>query len=81
MDIRFIRHLIIVLIMSFSYVVVATAQDDKTIHIIKRGETIESVANKYGISIDDLIKANPSANDYFYIGMKLTIPDSVEKKM
>ena len=80
MDIRFIRHLIIVLIMSFSYVVVATAQDDKTIHIIKRGETIESVANKYGISIDDLIKANPSANDYFYIGMKLTIPDSVEKK-
>lgn len=80
MNIRFLRNLIIVLIMSFSCVVAATAQDDKTIHIIKRGETIESVANKYGISIEDLIKANPSANDYFYIGMKLTIPDSVDKK-
>lgn len=65
--------------MLFFYAVVANAQDKKTIHIIKRGETIESVANKFGISIEDLIEANPSANDYFYVGMKLTIPKSIDK--
>lgn len=43
-------------------------------HIVLRGETIESVAKKYGISVSDLQQANPSTKDYFYAGMKLTIP-------
>lgn len=43
-------------------------------HTIQRGETIESVANKYGISVTDLQQANPDTKEYFYAGMKLTIP-------
>lgn len=43
-------------------------------HIVQRGETIESVAKKYGISVSDLQQANPSTKDYFYAGMKLIIP-------
>lgn len=43
-------------------------------HTVQRGETIESVAKKYGISVNDLQQANPSAKDYFYAGMKLVIP-------
>lgn len=80
---RFVRNFIIVLMMLFFYVGVAIAQDDKATHIIKRGETIESVANKYGVSIEDLIKANPSAKNYFYVGMKLAIPkvDKTEEKI
>lgn len=50
-----------------------SAQTSKS-HIVQRGETIESVANKYGISISDLQQANPSTRDYFYAGMKLVIP-------
>lgn len=43
-------------------------------HTVQRGETIESVAKKYGISVSDLQQANPSIKDYFYAGMKLVIP-------
>jgi len=43
-------------------------------HTVQRGETIESVAKKYGISVSDLQEANPSTKDYFYAGMKLVIP-------
>ena len=43
-------------------------------HTVQRGETIESVAKKYGISVSDLQQANPSTRDYFYAGMKLVIP-------
>lgn len=43
-------------------------------HIVLRGETIERVAKKYGISVSDLQQANPSTKDYFYAGMKLIIP-------
>lgn len=50
-----------------------SAQTSKS-HIVQRGETIESVAKKYGISVSDLQQANPSTKDYFYAGMKLVIP-------
>lgn len=43
-------------------------------HTVQRGETIESVAKKYGISVSDLQQANPSTKAYFYAGMKLVIP-------
>lgn len=43
-------------------------------HTVQRGETIESVANKYGISVNDLQQANPDTKEYFYAGMKLVIP-------
>lgn len=43
-------------------------------HTIQRGETLESVAKKYGITVADLQQANPDTKEYFYAGMKLTIP-------
>ena len=43
-------------------------------HVVQRGETIPSIAKKYGISEEELKKANPDINDYFYAGMKLVIP-------
>ena len=52
------------------------AQTRAKIHTVKRGETIESVAKKYGVEIYDLINANPQADgNYYYPGMKLLIPE------
>lgn len=42
-------------------------------HTIERGETIESIAKLYGVTPDDIIKANPNAKDMFYAGMVLKI--------
>lgn len=79
MEKKNIKKNIVILMMSFLNIAAASAQNDKNIHIIKRGETIESVANKYGVSVEDLIKVNPSAKNYFYVGMKLVIPNSIDK--
>lgn len=51
------------------------AQTKAKTHTVKRGETIESIANKYGVDIYDIISANPQADgNYCYPGMKLLIP-------
>lgn len=45
-------------------------------HVVKRGETIESIANTYGISVSQLKDANPGVDNLFFIGLKLNIPES-----
>lgn len=44
-------------------------------HTIQRGETIESIAKKYNVSVYALQEANPDIKDMFYVGMKLVIPE------
>lgn len=44
-------------------------------HVVERGETIASIAKHYGITEKALLAENPTAADFFYTGMVLTIPD------
>lgn len=44
------------------------------VHVVERGETIESIAKKYNITKDELIKQNPDVAQFVYVGMELTIP-------
>ncbi len=48
------------------------------VYQIKKGDTLGSVANAYGVSEDALQKANPKMGDYFYTGMKIVIPSKGE---
>ena len=59
-------------------VMVGMAQTTQT-HTVQRGETIESVAQKYGITVDALKAANPNAGNLFFVGMKLNIPVSASQ--
>lgn len=61
------------------YTAMCLAQTEKT-HTIMRGETLESVAKKYGIPLEDLKKANPGAEKVYYVGMSLIIPKISENK-
>lgn len=45
-------------------------------HTVERGETLVTIAEKYSMSKEDLIKANPDAAQFLYVGMELTIPNS-----
>lgn len=45
------------------------------VHIMQRGETPESIASKYGLTLDELKKGNPAIDKMYYVGMKLTIPE------
>ena len=55
-------------------IVSITLSAQTKVHTVQRGETVASVAKKYGVSVDDLKKANPNINNFFYVGMTLTIP-------
>lgn len=52
------------------------AQSQTVTHVVQRGETIESIAEYYKVSVEDINKANPNADDIVYVGMKLNIPTS-----
>lgn len=45
-------------------------------HTVQRGETLESIAKKYNVSVYALTQSNPDAKDVFYVGMKLVIPNT-----
>lgn len=58
--------LMLVFVMSIS------AQELKT-HVIQKGETVESIAAKYRVNVEDIKKLNPYVIGY-YAGVKLKIP-------
>ena len=47
-------------------------------HTIRRGETLASIAQKYGITEAAIKQANPEASNMIYVGMKLIIPPNTQ---
>ncbi|MBQ9556792.1 MAG: LysM peptidoglycan-binding domain-containing protein [Muribaculaceae bacterium] len=50
------------------------AQSSGIKHTVEQGETLYGLAKRYGLSIDDLIAANPGADNGLKVGQVLTIP-------
>lgn len=46
-------------------------------HTVAKGETLQSIAQKYNLTTSQLVDANPGADKLFYVGLKLTIPENV----
>lgn len=73
------KLLCFLLLLPISFVCMAQEVEIR-VHEVQRGESLEHVAARYGISVEDLLAANVFAN-HFYVGQKLNIPilDSQEK--
>ena len=64
------------LILSFlSLIFIAVAWGQQLNHRVLRGETLESIAQKYNISVDDIKKSNPNVTR-IYVGLVLIIPQN-----
>lgn len=48
-------------------------------HIVDRGETLASIAQKYNTTTEKLIELNPEAAQFIYVGMGLNVPQGAEK--
>ena len=57
------------------------AQSQTVTHVVQRGETLESIAEYYKVSVEDINKANPNAEGIVYVGMKLKITTSYKTKI
>ena len=48
----------------------------KTIHVVEQGETLYGLAKRYGVTVEELIAANPGSDNGIKIGQKLNIPEA-----
>lgn len=60
------------LCLSLSVAAQTTAQ--VATHIVERGETLNSIAQKYGVTEQQILDINPDAAQFIYVGMELNIP-------
>lgn len=44
------------------------------IYVVQPGETLEQIAERNNLGVDELISSNPGAADFFFAGMQLNIP-------
>ncbi len=54
--------------------VAAVAVNDITIHTVKRGESLGMIANKYGITVRELMAANVNLKSTIHPGQTITVP-------
>lgn len=54
--------------------IAATAINDVTIHTVKRGESLGTIANRYGITVRELVAANDRLGTTIHPGQTLTVP-------
>lgn len=74
MKVVFIKN-VIALVVMFA-VSIPTIAQTVVQYTVERGETIASIAKKYGTTEAKIIELNPEAAQFIYVGMKLTIPSS-----
>ncbi|OPY76190.1 MAG: Membrane-bound lytic murein transglycosylase D precursor [Syntrophorhabdus sp. PtaU1.Bin153] len=55
-------------------------EPEKTVHVVKKGETLSQISDKYGVSIVTLRSANNLKNDTVYPNMKLRLVSLSQKK-
>ena len=48
----------------------------QTQHMVRRGETPQTIAQKYNITVDQLFDANPAVRGYIHVGLSLNIPQN-----
>lgn len=55
---------------------VGRAQDDESYfqHTVKAGQTLYSIANMYDVTVGQITKMNPTANEMIFVGQILRIP-------
>ncbi len=71
---------ILVLFLLLFLPLLLSAQDHFVEHIVKRGETLASIASYYNVSEEALKNENPILKSYIYVGMKIHIPMIQEEK-
>lgn len=54
---------------------VEAPSEEPGVHIVRQGETLQSIASMYGTTVDALARANGIVNtNYIWVGQRLTVP-------
>lgn len=56
------------------------APSEPVVYVVQAGDSLLSIATQYGVSVDDIVRANDLANpDFVFSGQRLTIPAAGEE--
>lgn len=70
------RFMVVIALLSLFTMLPTIAQDTQATHVVQRGENLYRIALRYGISVDDLVKANNITNvSRIFAGQTLVIPN------
>ena len=74
--VRTVRYLTVLLVAILAFgAVVQPAQAQNQVHVVRRGETLSSIAARYGTTTQAIVRANGLRNpNYIYAGQRLVIP-------
>lgn len=74
---------VITIILSFIIIfqVELSAQMQNKVYTIEQGDTAYSIANRYGVSLEDIYALNPWARNTLRVGEKLLLPDNAKIKV
>jgi LysM repeat protein len=73
------RHLILGMLIAVLAITIAVppAHAQGRVHVVQRGETLSTIAARYGTTAQAIARANGLRNqNYIYVGQRLTIPGS-----
>ena len=72
--------IVIIFLLILLFTITAFAQ---TVYTVKRGDTMSRIASNNGISLSELLKANPNITNasLIYVGQKVNIPDKTSGKL
>ena len=70
---KFVIAISLIMLINIS---ISMAQTSTIKHIVDKGETLESIAKKYGTTQEKIIEMNPEAGQFVYVGMELFIPNT-----
>ena len=64
------------LLFAFSFFALANAQENQTyiIHTIQKGQSLYSISNMYGTTVDAIVKLNPGSDQVIVEGKQLKVP-------
>lgn len=66
---------LILLIVPFKIVTAQDTQPSGPVYVVQSGDTFYSIAVKFGVTVDDIVKANPSINpNALSVGAEVVIP-------
>jgi LysM repeat protein len=69
------RTIVLVLFIVAAMALPSAALAQGRVHVVQRGETLYSIAVRYGTSVSALVQANGLRNaNFIYVGQRLTIP-------
>lgn len=54
------------------------AQGSFITHLVKSGETVSSICERYGVSREEFNELNPSVSNFVYVGQELKIPVHID---